>query len=288
MAATPGLEKYTNDRVNVGDFARETLSKVGGAKYDHSQRGRNLRESLASANVSLHPAEWLVLCAGFAIVTAGLAAVASQSVFTTIVVSAATIGLAQLWLVRKIRRRKTAFDKQLGPAIQAISNGVKAGYTFVQALALVGSKTPHPLGLELLRVARATQLGMPLHDALEQMIIRNPSDDLRLLMTAVHIQQQVGGNLARILDTIEFTIRERVRVRDQIQTLTGQARASGWVLTVLPIALAIIIELISPAYISPMFSRVPGQIMLAGAGFSLICGYGIIRKIVNVKIRCSP
>jgi len=162
--------------------------------------------------------------------------------------------------------------------------GLKAGYTFGQAVDLVSKNAPPPMGPELARITREQQLGVPLIEALTRMVRRNDSEDLRLMLTAVQIQQQVGGNLAEILDTIEFTIRERIRIKGEIKTITSQARVSGYILIALPFALGGILSLLAPSYFSPMLHQTLGQIMLGVGGFFLICGYGIIRKIVNIRV----
>jgi tight adherence protein B len=185
--------------------------------------------------------------------------------------------------VRQSRRAK-AFEAQLSPTMLAISGAMKAGYTFAQAVDLSGKNSAPPMGSELARLTREVQLGIPMNEAFQRMVKRNESEDLRLMLVAVQIQSQVGGNLAQILDTIEFTVRERVRIRGDIKTLTSQARASGYVLLALPFALGGILTLIAPTYFTPMLHKVPGLIMLGFAGFMMLCGYGLIRKIVAIKV----
>ncbi len=191
---------------------------------------------------------------------------------------------AQLFLRFRQSKRIKAFSHQLSPMILQVSGSMKAGYTFAQAVDLVSKNTPAPMGQELSRVTREVQLGLPMNEALNRMVRRNDSEDLRLMLIAVQIQSQVGGNLAQVLDTIEFTVRERIRIKGEIKSLTGQARASGWVLIILPFAMTGILAFIAPSYFDPMFSKPAGQIMLGIAGFMVLCGYGFIRKIVNVKI----
>jgi tight adherence protein B len=140
------------------------------------------------------------------------------------------------------------------------------------------------MGPELARITREQQLGVPLVEALTRMVRRNDSEDMRLMLTAVQIQQQVGGNLAEILDTIEFTIRERIRIKGEIKTITSQARVSGYILIGLPFALGGILSMLAPSYFTPMLHQTIGQIMLGIGGFFLLCGYAIIRKIVNVRV----
>ena len=149
---------------------------------------------------------------------------------------------------------------------------------------MVSQNVPAPMGPELARITRETQLGVPVVDALANMVRRNDSDDLRLMLTAVQIQQQVGGNLAQILDSIESTIRERIAIKGEIKTITSQARVSGYILTSLPFALGGILSLLAPSYFTPMLHQFLGQVMLGVGGVFLLCGYGLIHKIVSIRV----
>jgi tight adherence protein B len=127
-------------------------------------------------------------------------------------------------------------------------------------------------------------LGISVDDALNHMVKRNQSEDFDLMVTAVQIHRVVGGNLAEILDTIAHTIRERVRIKGEIRTLTAQARASGWIITLLPIGLAAVLTVISPDYFTPMFHETLGIVMLAMGGFSMLIGFALIQKIVKIEV----
>ena len=286
LAGEPGGEWHQQQAARTAptDALRGAVRRFGGARVDKSERGNKLAVRLLLAGYKLRPAEWLAISLGVALLLGLLALLRFGSPFALVIGAALGYGGSQFWLKRRISKRRRMFDNQLGPAVLSISNGVKAGYTFAQAIDLVGKNAPVPMGPELMRVTREVQLGLSIQEALGHMVTRNESDDLRLMLTAVQIQQQVGGNLASILDTIEFTIRERVRIKGEIRTLTGQARASGWILIILPFALAGILQVIAPSYFGPMFKSGIGQGMLGAAGFALLCGYGIIQKIVNIKV----
>ena len=116
------------------------------------------------------------------------------------------------------------------------------------------------------------------------MVARNKSEDFDLLVTAVQIQRVVGGNLAEILDTIAFTIRERVRIQGEIRTLTAQARASGWIISALPVALGLLLSVISPSYFGPMFSKPLGQILLGVAVLMMALGFFVMQKITKIEV----
>ena len=263
---------------------RASLQQSFGKKLDKSDRGSKLADGLVRADLKLKPAEWLLIAAGVSFLTGVLVMLRFGSPIMFLVGAAAGWFGANFFLKRRQGKRRKAFDKQLPTMILAISNGIKAGYTFAQAIDLVSKNSGPPMGAELSRITREVQLGVPLVEALAKMVKRNDSEDMRLMLTAVQIQMQVGGNLAQILDSIEYTIRERIRIKGEIKTITSQARASGWVLMILPFALAGILSVIAPSYFTPMFSNFVGQVMLGIGGFSLLCGYGLIRKIVNVQV----
>jgi tight adherence protein B len=189
-----------------------------------------------------------------------------------------------LFLRFRQSRRTRAFNRQLGDTLTLLSNALKAGHSFAQALSTVSKNASPPIADEFARATREIALGISVDDALTHMVERNKSEDFDLMVTAVQIQRVVGGNLAEILDTIAFTIRERVRIQGEIRTLTAQARASGWIITVLPFALAGILSFVSPSYFLPMFSDPLGHVLLGLAIFSIAIGAAAIQKIVKIEV----
>jgi len=200
------------------------------------------------------------------------------------------VGPAAAWLGRGLllrfrqSRRARAFNNQLGDTITLLSNALKAGHSFGQALASVARNASSPISEEFSRATREMALGISVDDALHHMVQRNKSEDFDLLVTAVQIQRVVGGNLAEILDTIAYTIRERVRIQGEIRTLTAQARVSGIIITLLPFGLAGMLEVISPSYFGPMLSETLGHIMLGVGIFSISIGAAAIQKIVKIEV----
>jgi tight adherence protein B len=277
-------EEEETQRTAPAEALRAGLQATFGTRFERSDRGTRMADDLARANLRLRPAEWISIVVAVCVVVGGLVALRFASPIGFVIGAAA--GYAGCLVFLKVRqgRRRRAFDNQLSATILGLSNGIKAGYTFAQAVDLVSRTAQPPMAGELGRMLRQMQLGVPLVEALARMVERNESDDLRLMLTAVQIQQQAGGNLAQVLDNIEITIRERVRIKGEIKTLTSQARVSGWILTGLPFGLAGVLTLTAPTYFTPMFSNLLGQIMLGMAGLSLICGFAIIRKIVNVRV----
>jgi tight adherence protein B len=263
---------------------RHMVQAVFGSRFERTDRGSRMADRLARADLKLRPTEWMLISGGAAVMVGGLAYLRFGNLIVVPIGIVVGYVAAQFFLRYRQSKRMKAFNAQLSPTILQLSGAMKAGYTFAQAIDLASKNLPPPMGTDLGRVTREVQLGLPMNEALSRMVRRNDSEDLRLLLIAVQIQSQVGGNLAHILDSIEFTVRERIRIKGEIKSLTGQARASGWVLIVLPFAMTGILEMIAPSYFGPMLHTTPGRVLLGLAGFMILCGYGIIRKIVNVKV----
>jgi tight adherence protein B len=249
-----------------------------------SSRTGKLAEDLARADLKLKSSEWVLIVAGAGVLLGLLVAVRFGSVVAFLPCPVLVYLLSGIVLKVLQSRRRTAFDKQLGDTIMLLSNALKAGYSFAQAISTVAKTASPPISEEFNRATREMALGISVDDALNHMVKRNNSEDFDLMVTAVQIHRVVGGNLAEILDTIAHTIRERVRIKGEIRTLTAQARASGWIITVLPVALAGILTVISPDYFTPMFHEQLGIIMLVLAGFSMAVGFAVIQKIVKIEV----
>ncbi len=259
--------------------------------------GANLARELARADLKLKVSEYLMIWVG---ITLGLPlgmlvlSLVLPGLGNPIVLLAGVfIGfmLPRFWLGRRKSSRIGAFNKQLPDTITLLANGLRAGSSFLQAVELVVREARPPISTEFSRVIREVNLGLAFDDALENMVRRVRSDDLELMATAIAIQHTVGGNLAEILDSIAFTIRERVRIKGEINTLTAQQKMSGYVVGFLPIGLAGFLFIAEPKFMEPMFdSRIAfaglpvGVFILALGGFSMFMGFTFIRKIVDIEV----
>ena len=182
------------------------------------------------------------------------------------------------------RQRLRLLNRQLPDTLSLLSNALKAGLSLPQALDTVARNTAAPVADELSRVIREMNIGSATERALAAMVRRTGSEDLDLIVTAIGIQASVGGNLARILENISHTIRQRVQVKGQISAMTAQARASGWVITLLPVIVAVILYFITPTYFRAMFQDRLGIGLLLLAGLSIMAGNFFIRRIVNFRV----
>jgi tight adherence protein B len=199
--------------------------------------------------------------------------------------------LPRFWLGRRKGKRLKAFNGNLADTITLIANSLRAGSSFLQAIEMVVREAQPPISTEFARVIREVNLGLPFEQALANLVRRVRSEDLELMTTAISVQHQVGGNLAEILDSIAFTIRERVRIKGEIRTLTAQQRMSGYVVAGLPIGLVGILMVIAPKFMDPMFQKPPevmglpmGVVILAIGGVMMLMGFIFIRKIVDIEV----
>lgn len=191
------------------------------------------------------------------------------------------MGFALLGL--RIRRRRKKFTNQLGDMLTMVANALRAGFSFMQAFELISREMDAPMGREVQLVVNEVNLGNTLESALDNMQRRVASPDFELVVTAVLIQRQVGGDLASILDTISETIAERVRMRREVMALTAQGRASAMVVGLVPVALAGAMSIFNPNYLKPLIETDMGRMFVLGAIILELIGILIIRRIVDIK-----
>jgi tight adherence protein B len=259
--------------------------------------GANLLRDLGAADLKLKPSEYLAIWGGL---TLGVPIVMFLVGFIVpsfqnplILLVGLLIGFMgpRFWLNQRKSSRLKAFNKQLPDTVTLIANALRAGSSFLQAIEMVVRESRPPISTEFGRVIREVNLGLPFDLALENMVRRVKSEDFELMATAIAIQHQVGGNLAEILDSIAFTIRERIRIKGEIRTLTAQQRLSGYVVGGLPFFLAFFIFLAAPKFFDPMFVSPPdvigiplGVILFVIAIGAMGAGFYFIRRIVDIEV----
>lgn len=192
--------------------------------------------------------------------------------------------LPALIVKSKIKKRTKLLNEQLADAISMMSNSLKTGYSFFQAVDMVAEEMKGPIADEFALFKKEVNLGQNAEKAFENMVARVSSEDLELVVTAVLIQRQVGGNLSEVLDNITETIRDRVRIKGELKTITAQGKISGLVISLLPVILCFLIYLINPAQMSLLFTRTLGQVMIGVAVVMELTGIFLIRKVVKIEI----
>jgi tight adherence protein B len=244
---------------------------------------RSLAVEIERANMDVLPGQLLGVMVGCGLVGAVVLGASSPLKVVTI-----PLGLALGWLplayVRfKARRRVAKFEEQFPEAIELIARALRAGHAMTTGLALVAEELPEPVGGEFRLVYDRQNFGMSMPDALRLMAERVPLLDARFFVTAVLTQRESGGNLAEILDNLGDVIRQRFRVRRQIRVVTAHARLSGWVLVMMPVAIALLMAVVSPDHILLLVRDPLGVQMAGGALLLWAIGFLIIRRLVNVE-----
>jgi tight adherence protein B len=259
--------------------------------------GANLAREIARADLRIKVGEYLLI---WAAITLGVPSVMFllSRVFPTLgsplalIVGMLVAFMApRTWLSNRVRRRQRAFDDQLPDTITLIANALRAGSSFLQACELVTRQTQPPISQEFGRLIREVNYGLAFEQALDNTARRIKSPDFGLLATAIAIQYQVGGNLAEVLDSIAFTIRERVRIKGEVRALTAQQRLSGFIVALLPVGLGVILATLFPRFMAPMLEQPPsflgfplGVALLAFGGLMMLMGMLLVRRIVDIDL----
>ncbi|BAL83572.1 putative type II secretion system protein [Selenomonas ruminantium subsp. lactilytica TAM6421] len=251
---------------------------------------RKIQHSGNSMDFKMQQADWPLLGSEFEVILgllgglcAAITMAATLEPLWSLAAFAGGVILGLMFLSIHIKRRQKAFTNQLGDMLTMVANALRAGFSFMQAFEHIAREMDAPIGREVQKVVNEVNIGVDLETALDNMQKRVNSPDFELVVTAVLIQRQVGGNLAQIMDTISDTINERIRMRREIMALTAQGRASGIVLTALPIALGFVLSIINPTYLQPLFTEPIGRMFMVAAIVMEIVGYLVIQKIVNIK-----
>lgn len=246
-----------------------------------------ISKNLAQADIKFRPAEFVALIIVASIVTGFVGFIISSSLFFAIISMVVGAFLPNMYVNRAKKTRLKKFDNQLGDMLNLMVNGLRAGFSTLQAMEAVSRELPSPICDEFRRVVQEMQLGLNMEETLEHLLRRINSEDLDLVVTAINVQREVGGNLAEILDTISFTIRERVRIKGEIAALTAQGRATAWVIAALPVILVLLLFLLNREYIMALFepdTRSCGIPIIVTAGLMVISGFFATQKIVDIDI----
>ncbi len=248
-----------------------------------SGRLARLADELYLSGIALKAEEFLILwvCCGvvFPIVLRIL------DVRLMVVLGVVILGSALPIVLVKLSKAKSqrAFDGQLVDALTILCNSLRAGFSFQTAMDHIAAELPDPISREFRRVSRECHLGMPLEESLAGLVRRSGSEDLELIVSAVTIQRQVGGNLAQVLDNISGTIRSRIKLRGDIKALTASGTLSGYIIGAMPVILLVVLMIFNPSHVEMFFETEIGKLLLLLSAVMEGIGFFFVRKIVNVK-----
>lgn len=281
-----GYQPSVVRRASVFEILRSRLHEIFAEKAKRSGSSRRSRLDLmmVRAGLPLLGSEFLAISAGLSLFVFIIFALATFNPVTGLLAAFLFLAADFVFVQRRVSRRLNNFQRQLADCLSLVANSLRAGFSFLQTMEIISREMEPPMSTEFERVMRDTSLGKSLDEALHDMDERVGSADFSLVVTAVLIQQQVGGNLATILDTIRNTITERIRIRREVNTLTAQGKMSGIVLACIPVALALFFYISSPEYLTPLLTTDIGKIAIIGTVFLVIVGFIIIRKIVDIKV----
>ena len=243
-----------------------------------------LQTDLARANLKLTVGEFLIIQVAAAALIGMLAWLASGALFVGSIFGAMGWFIPKIWLGRRQSGRLKAFNNQLGDTISLMSNSLRSGLSLVQSMEMISREAEAPISEEFQRVVREIGLGVGPQEALIHLGRRVASDDLELLVIAILVQFEIGGNLSRILDSIASTIRERVKLQGEIRTMSAQGRMAGWVLSGLPVAIGSLLMLIAPSYMGALFTPGPWLVLPVAAVLGIVMGSLVINKLVAIEV----
>ncbi|MEN1760991.1 type II secretion system F family protein [Anoxynatronum sibiricum] len=272
-----------NRKEDTKDLPRKLLAAFGSLGL-LNRMGRGMDKQLEESDVPLSGGEFMALALVSMLITFLFFSGATLNPLVGLAAGAIML-FVPFFLVKRARaRRLTSFNAQICDALTIMSNSLRAGFSFMQSMDMVRKEMPEPISKEFSRTFREVNLGASTERALQNLSRRVNSDDLDLVITAVLIQRQVGGNLAEVLDKIAETIRERVRLQGEIKTLTAQGRLSGMVIGFLPVILAFFMLLVNPSYLMELITHPVGRVMLLMAVAGEMVGFLFIRKIVRIRV----
>jgi tight adherence protein B len=276
------------------DDKREPEKDAGGSiitewlnrRVARSSMGDRVARELARADLKFKVAEYYALVFISTVVLAFLGWLLQPNIVSAIIGGVIGFFVPRFYVKRQQTVRLNKFNDQLGDMLNLMVNGLRAGYSTMQAMEAVSRELPAPISDEFHRVVQEMQIGIPMERALDNLLRRIPSDDLDFVVTAINVQREVGGNLSEILDTISFTIRERVRIKGEIRVMTAQVRTSGIVLSLIPVFLTLALWFISPEYIGSFFARGPlcGWAAVGTIIIMILSGYFVMMKIADIEV----
>lgn len=269
-----------------GFLEREDQTQPVHSKKEKRSRikvSKAFAEQLLSAGIRMRPEEFMSFWIMCSVLPAMFTTLAGGHPITVTALVAVGVFIPPVLVMRSKAKRIALFERQLGDALMLMGNCLHSGLAFLQAMSNIAKDMPEPISREFSRAVREIQLGSSMDEALQKMVQRVPSCDLMLLVSAVQIQRQSGGNLMQILENISATIKERLKLKDEIRVMTSSGRTSSVIIGMLPILIALVLMFINPGYIQTFFQTSMGIGMLVIAAIMEAVGFIFINKMVTVK-----
>ena len=245
--------------------------------------GARIAPTLELAGIEQSASEVILLTLGATVLAALILNLLMGPLGILLAVLVVPLG-ARSFVLGRLRRKRRLFAEQLPDNLEVLTASLRSGHSLVGALAVVAADAQEPSKSEFNRVVADEQFGMPLEDALKVTVERMANPDLDQVALVARLQREMGANSAEVLDRVVDTVRARMELRRIVRTLTAQGRLSRWILTCLPIALALLLSLVSRGYMDPLFHKPLGQLLLALAVVMVATGSWVIGRLVEIEI----
>lgn len=276
-------EQATPDLALLRD---EVLSKI--PAFDtflrRSERVSLLQKMLAQGNVDVRAGNFLVLCVGSAVALAAIAFIAGGNLIFGWAGALAGFFIPYAYASHMRNKRFQKFEEKFPEAIDTLARAVRAGHAFTTALEMIANEVSEPVAGEFRQLYEEQKFGLPVRDALLNLADRVPLVDIKFFVTAVMLQRETGGNLAEILDNLSYVIRERFKILRQVRVHTAQGRLTMVLLMALPPTIVVIMLLLNPGFIQPLFADPIGHALIVGGITLQTLGYFVIRRIIRIQV----
>jgi tight adherence protein B len=263
------------DRSRLGPFAGLLAGSRG---------AESTALALERAGIPLRVSEYMTLRFTVAFVLFVMGLIVTRNLFIALPMAPIGYFLPRWWVGSRRKRRQVRINSQLGEMLTLVSNSLKSGYGLLQSFEYASQQLAPPLATELKRMLREASLGAEADVAIQGLADRIASPDMEMVVTAIAIQRSVGGNLAQTLDNVAYTMRERDRIRGEIKALTAQQRLTGIVIGALPLFVGLILFVINPDYMTPLFTETVGKVLLLMAVVMEFVGMMMIRSMMAFEV----
>jgi tight adherence protein B len=249
-----------------------------------SERVSVLQKMLAQGSIDVRAGNFLMLCAVSAVVLAAIAVIAGGNLLFGWVGLLLGFFLPYAWATHMRNKRFQKFEEKFPEAIDTLARAVRAGHAFTTALEMIANEVSEPVAGEFRQLYEEQKFGLPVRDALLNLADRIPLVDVKFFVTAVMLQRETGGNLAEILDNLSYVIRERFKILRQVRVHTAQGRLTMVLLMALPPTIVVIMQLLNPGFIRPLFTDPIGHALIVGGITLQTLGYFVIRRIIRIQV----
>lgn len=244
---------------------------------------RRFEDSLAMSGIKLSAQEYVVMWAALTIGPGLIGSLLNLELVAILGLCVIGFAIPPVMVQRSRAQRQQLFNKQLGESLTIMSNCMRSGYSFQQAMSSIAREMQPPISTEFARVVREMNYGTSMEQALNNMVARVRNKDLELLISAVITSTQVGANLSEILDTISETVSDRIRLREEVRVLSAQGRMSGIIIGLLPVFVILFLMVVNPTYFTDFANHPIGRIMLVVGVVMELTGFIVINRIVDIK-----